>query len=104
MKIALIVLSILVALVLVSWIGLQVKPKPFPEFAQSELKTVPLPDGLPAPVERFYRVQYGDQIPVIETVFISGRTVKPHTNHIYAKLGVKNRTQAVARARELELL
>jgi len=75
MKIALIVLSILVALVLVGWIGLQVKPKPFslPEFAQSELKTVPLPDGLPAPVERFYRAQYGDQIPVIETVLISGR-------------------------------
>jgi LuxR family maltose regulon positive regulatory protein len=31
-------------------------------------------------------------------------TVKSHVNHIHGKLGVKNRTQAAARARELELL
>jgi ATP/maltotriose-dependent transcriptional regulator MalT len=31
-------------------------------------------------------------------------TVKWYLNHIYAKLSVHNRTQAVARARELDLL
>jgi len=31
-------------------------------------------------------------------------TVKWHTNHIYSKLGVKNRGQAVAKARELQLI
>ncbi|MCB0157293.1 MAG: hypothetical protein KDD83_04120 [Caldilineaceae bacterium] len=31
-------------------------------------------------------------------------TVKKHTTHIYGKLGVRGRTQAVARARELDLL
>jgi LuxR family maltose regulon positive regulatory protein len=31
-------------------------------------------------------------------------TVKKHINNIYGKLGVGSRTQAVARARELELL
>jgi ATP/maltotriose-dependent transcriptional regulator MalT len=31
-------------------------------------------------------------------------TVKSHINHLYAKLEVKNRTQAVARARELGFL
>jgi LuxR family maltose regulon positive regulatory protein len=31
-------------------------------------------------------------------------TVKTHLNHIYAKLGVRSRTQALARANELRLL
>ena len=41
---------------------------------------------------------------IADQLFITLRTVKSHTNHIYTKLGVKNRTQAVARARELEML
>ena len=41
---------------------------------------------------------------IADRLFISLRTVKSHANHIFGKLGVKNRTQAVARARELELL
>ena len=31
-------------------------------------------------------------------------TVKRHVSHLFTKLGVANRTQAVARARELGLL
>jgi hypothetical protein len=34
-----------------------------------------LPEGLPAPVERFYRTAYGDEIPVIETAVVKGRAV-----------------------------
>jgi hypothetical protein len=37
------------------------------------LETTPLPEELPAPVERFYRAVYGHQIPVIESAVISGR-------------------------------
>lgn len=37
-------------------------------------------------------------------LFVSLDTVKSHTKHLYAKLGVHNRHQAVARARDLELL
>ena len=37
-------------------------------------------------------------------LFISLSTVKGHTANIFGKLGVKNRTQAVSRARELELI
>lgn len=37
-----------------------------------------------------------------EILFITVGTVKWHTNHIYSKLGVKGRGQAVAKARELQ--
>jgi ATP/maltotriose-dependent transcriptional regulator MalT len=39
-----------------------------------------------------------------QTLVISMSTVRTHLRHIYDKLGVTNRTQAVARARELHLL
>jgi hypothetical protein len=76
----LIVASVVVLLILVGWAGLQVKPAPFPAFpAQTPpLTTVPLPAGLPAPVERFYRLIYGDEIPVITSAVITGRaTMRP---------------------------
>ena len=37
-------------------------------------------------------------------LFISFNTVKTHTKHIYRKLGVTQRSEAVARARQLDLL
>ncbi len=41
---------------------------------------------------------------IADELVIAQSTVKTHINHIYAKLGVTRRTQAVARARELQLL
>jgi LuxR family maltose regulon positive regulatory protein len=41
---------------------------------------------------------------IAQKLFIAVSTVKSHLNSVYGKLGVKNRTQAVARARELDLL
>ncbi len=75
MKPFLIIVAVIAALILIVWLGLQVRPKPFsrPDLAQTEVKTIPLPEGLPAPVERFYRAVYGEQIPVIESVVITGR-------------------------------
>jgi LuxR family maltose regulon positive regulatory protein len=40
---------------------------------------------------------------IAKELVIAVSTVKSHTNHIYGKLGVKNRTQAVAQARALGL-
>ncbi len=39
-----------------------------------------------------------------QKLIISAQTVKKHTGNIYGKLGVGNRTEAVARARQLDLL
>jgi LuxR family maltose regulon positive regulatory protein len=41
---------------------------------------------------------------IAEKLFITVDTVKRHVTHVFEKLGVANRTQAVARARELGLL
>ena len=68
--------GVLAALVLVAWLGFQVQPAPFPDYPEasaSTLATVPLPPGLPAPVDRFYRKIYGDSVPVITTAVLTGR-------------------------------
>ena len=80
MKIVIAVLAAVVGLALLGWLGLRIRPQPFADLAQQSpvLKTVPLPDGLPAPVERYYRQLYGDQAPVIESAVITGRaTMSP---------------------------
>ncbi|MGD9002334.1 MAG: LuxR C-terminal-related transcriptional regulator, partial [Anaerolineae bacterium] len=41
---------------------------------------------------------------IAEELFIAVSTVKSHVNHIYGKLDVKNRTQAVVKTQELGLL
>lgn len=75
MKILSIVLGALVALGLLLWGGLRVTPRPFDssDLEPSEPSRVSLPEGLPPPVERFYREVYGDEVPVIDTAVVSGR-------------------------------
>ena len=41
---------------------------------------------------------------IAEQLVVTQDTVKKHLSHLFDKLGVANRTQAVARARELGLL
>jgi len=70
------IVGVLAALVFVGWLGLQVQPAPFPAYspdAASQIPTVPLPAGLPAPVERFYRTVYGDSVPVYTSAVLTGR-------------------------------
>ena len=68
------------ALVLLGWLGLQIQPAPFSPYGarSGEIKTIPLPNDLPAPVEKFYRRVYGEQIPVITSAVLTGRaTMRP---------------------------
>jgi hypothetical protein len=56
-------------------VGLQIRPAAFPPVGRPPAPppTIPMPAGLPAPVERFYRRRYGDRIPLIRTAVVTGR-------------------------------
>lgn len=56
--------------------GLKVQPQPFPDFPQPSRPpsgTVPLPRDLPAPVHRWLHDMYGAEVPVVESVVVTGR-------------------------------
>jgi hypothetical protein len=61
-------------------VGLQVSRGPLLIITVNllNIKTIPLPEGLPQPVERYYRVVYGDEIPVITSAVLTGHaTLRP---------------------------
>ncbi len=76
-KTLLIGLLVVVLIPVLFHLGLQLKPAAFPPFPQQEgtIKTIPLPKDLPAPVERFYRQVYGDEVPLITSAVISGQVI-----------------------------
>jgi hypothetical protein len=75
------VVGAVAALAFVGWLGLQVRPAPFPAYPQSgaaDIRTVPLREGLPKPVDRYFRQTYGDHVPIIESAVLTGRaTIRP---------------------------
>jgi hypothetical protein len=75
MQTFLIVLAVMAALLLLAWLGLHVKAAAVPAYPQRQpaLENVPLPKGLPAPVERYYRSLFGEQVPLVRSAVISGR-------------------------------
>jgi len=56
-------------------LGLKINPQPFVAYPEASglADTVAIPEDLPEPVDRFYRVIYGDEAPVIESFILSGR-------------------------------
>jgi len=70
-----VVAGALVALIALGWLGLQFRPQAFPAYAEAPgpVTTTPLRAGLPAPVERYYRSLYGDEVPVVHSVVVTGR-------------------------------
>ena len=75
MKTILIIFLIILIIFLILWLGLQITPNPLPAYGVQTItpETIPLPKGLPAPVELFYRKVYGERVPVITSAVISGR-------------------------------
>jgi hypothetical protein len=75
MKILLTLVGALVLLVLLGWVGLRIKPRSLPAISRvaEERGIIPLPEDLPAPVERFYRQVYGETIPIIDSFVLTGR-------------------------------
>jgi Family of unknown function (DUF6544) len=60
----------------VGWLGLRVQPAPFPPYLApgARLERVPLREGLPAPVARYYCAVFGgDAVPLVETAVLTGR-------------------------------
>ena len=69
-----IVAGVILAVLVLGWIGLRVKPKSLPAFPQPtrfEAYVDLLPD-LPQPVSRFFQTTIGDRVPVIESAVITG--------------------------------
>ncbi len=69
------IIDLIIMLILFIVFGLRVEPSPFSTYSapSSPVETIPLPPGLPEPVERFYRQAFGDEIPVYTSAVISGR-------------------------------
>jgi len=70
-----IILAFLVGIVVLVLIGLRIQPRPLAPVAlkAGSVETVALPHGLPEPATRFYETLYGQQVPLVESVIISGR-------------------------------
>jgi hypothetical protein len=74
-RILLVISIALVILIGVVWLGLRIPAPAFasPDAGREPLTPVPIPDGLPAPVERFARAIYGHSLPSAQTAMVMGR-------------------------------
>lgn len=66
--------AVVVLLLAGGWLGLQVKASSFPAVTPGAApRLIPIPAGLPAPVERFARAVYGDRLPEVQSAMVLGR-------------------------------
>ncbi len=74
MRIMLWSFGLLVLVVSVIWLGFQAPPEAFaaPPVTPGPVENAPQRAGLPAPVERFMRTVYGDDVPVYTSVVLTG--------------------------------
>lgn len=78
MKVVLYVISGVVAVVAAALAGFLVKPGLFPMPASSRtaaVQTMPVPEDLPAPVDRWLRTEYPDGLPMHTNVYMRGTGV-----------------------------
>ncbi len=69
------IINIAILLLLFVVFGFRLQPAPFPAYsaASAPVTTTAIPAGLPAPVERYLRLTYGDAVPVYTSAVMSGR-------------------------------
>lgn len=73
-RIILIVVSLVILLLAGGWLGLQIKASSFPMVEPGPApRRIPIPAGLPAPVERFARAIYGESLPEVQSAMVLGR-------------------------------
>ncbi len=77
MKLTIKLIGIVFLIIAIVRLGVLIQPKSLSPFRydRSVIETRPLPDGLPAPVARFFRKVYGDRVPLIDSAVISGKAV-----------------------------
>ncbi|TXT44307.1 MAG: hypothetical protein FD137_1581 [Spirochaetes bacterium] len=86
-KVIVVPLGILTFLVVVL-AGFRVKPAAFVPraLAEGKMEQIAIPQGLPAPVERYYKTIFGDTAPKVETVVFYGRCrIKPFGLWMHAR-------------------
>ncbi|MBK9747627.1 MAG: hypothetical protein IPO91_12700 [Chloroflexi bacterium] len=73
-RILMIIISVIVVLLVGGWLGLQIKASAFPTVAVGAAPSmIPIPEGLPAPVDRFARAVFGDSLPDVQSALVLGR-------------------------------
>ena len=70
-----VLINLVLLLVLGVVLGLRVQPAPLPAYTapSAPVQTVQFPSNLPKPVEQFYRLIYGDEIPVYTSAVFTAR-------------------------------
>jgi hypothetical protein len=73
-RIAAVIASLVVVLVISAWLGLQVNATSFPTVTpDAALHTIPLPLNLPPPVLRFARTVFSDSPPEVQSAMVLGK-------------------------------
>jgi hypothetical protein len=75
MKFVFWILVTLVGLAFLIWVGLQIAPRPFPDYPEAGTpgEEIAVPHDLPHPVKRFYRGVYGGEMSEVHSAVITGR-------------------------------
>lgn len=75
MGIIYIILTGILGLLFLVWLGLKVRPKSFPAFTKPKqfMESSSLPDKLPIPVEKFYQKIFAETVPLIKSAVVKGR-------------------------------
>jgi hypothetical protein len=74
MQTFLILVAAVGGVVVLAWIGLRIRPRPFPAYPEETtlVDALELPADLPPPVHRFFEAIVGSRVPVIRSAVITG--------------------------------